>query len=795
MVFMGKDSKNTYGRLIGYVAVFVAIILLMFVPTDIGSASEIISLHAEETKKAGLNESKITLMVGETGNLYVDGLEAGDKVTYKSSKKKVASVGATGIVTAKKKGSANITATVKHLDGTSDKYKCKVKVIKAKAENVPEYTVVNGKGELENALASGEDGAYRLKAGMSGIKDPFHITGNITIDLNGNLVRGSSEYALFQVSDGGSLTLVDSSSKKDSTILNTGSGCVVTCFDGTLILDAGYLMSQGESVVYSEGNLTVKDVKFSGGSISNLYVKKGTALINGGDFFGSHRGISLAEGEVVINDAVIESEVSALQLNGGTMVVYGGTYKTTDDKGYIAALKNGTFISNGGNSTIGAIGIIAEKGRVIVNGGSFTAGKNPESYGIHAVNTSGETQITVNGGTVTAGYAGMLLENVSEGSAVINGGTIESTGPVAVSVKDSEITVTGGKISCENTALYVNNESENTALITGGTFTAETCVSVMGKTDMSITGGKFKAENNALIINSNVSGKIEYDKSLLKKILDQRGDGEEKTDNASSNAYKRFDVKYKKGMYVEDFDTLYSLVCVAFEQLTDEIDIYTSPEVFNALYRNFGDLYRKYSGTAETTRINANQISYSDGRTEYVIKLTFGMESQINSISLNKSVYKKADKTVRKYSDEIDEILDSIIGEDMTDEEKITAVHDYMCENYEYADPIVETGLKSDHSFHAMLDDGTGVCQAYATLFHVMMLKLGIEDTLVVGKGASNEQATKWEDHMWNCVVLDGNEYFIDITWDDSLGNTDYLLKSAKDFYANGQHLQEDFWK
>ncbi len=779
----------------GCIAVLVAALILVFVPKDFGWASEIIAVQADEKEKTKLNETKISIMVGETGNLYVEGLDAGDKVTYKSSKKKVAAVAATGIVTAKKSGTANITATVKHLDGTSDKYKCKVTVTKAKTGKTPEYTVISGKAELEKALASGEDGAYRLKAGMSGIANPFHITGNVTIDLNGNLVRGSSKTSIFQISDGGSLTLVDSSEKKDSTLLNTGKGCTISCFDGTLILDAGYIMSQGDSVVYSEGDLTVKDAKFSGGSISNLYVKNGTALINGGDFFGSQRGICLVEGEAIINDAVIESVAYALQVRGGTMAVYGGTYKTTDDKGYIAAVQNGTFISNGGNSTIGSVGIITEKGRVIVNGGSFTAGKNKDSYGIYAANTLGKTQITVNGGSLTAGYAGMFLENVSEGSTVINGGTIESTGPVAVTVKDSQITVTGGKITCEETALYVNNESENTALITGGTFTAENCVSVLGKTDMSITGGKFKADGYGLLINSNVSGKIEYDKSLFKKLLDQRSSGDDKIDKVSSNGYKRFDVKYKKGMYVGDFDTLYSLLCIAFEQLIDEIDIYTSPEIFTAVYNKYGDLYRKYNGTVETTPFHAAWTMCSDGRMEYVIQLDFGMETQINSISLNKSAYKKADKTVRKYSDEIDEILASIIEDDMTDEEKITAVNDYMCENYEYADPIIEEGFDSDHSFHAMLDDGTGVCQAYATLFHVMMLKLGIEDTLVVGKGASNQSATKMEDHMWNCVVLGGKEYFIDVTWDDSLKTTDYLLKSAKDFYADGLHLQEDFWR
>lgn len=73
--------------------------------------------------KVALNKKSITLYVGKTQKLKVNGTKK--KVKWSSSKKSVASVSSSGKVTAKKKGSATITATV-----GKTKFKCKVTVKK-----------------------------------------------------------------------------------------------------------------------------------------------------------------------------------------------------------------------------------------------------------------------------------------------------------------------------------------------------------------------------------------------------------------------------------------------------------------------------------------------------------------------------------------------------------------------------------------------------------------------------------------------------------------------------------------
>lgn len=86
---------------------------------------------AVAAKKAKISKSKLTLKVGQSKKISVKNLtkKQQKKVKWSSSNKKVASVNKSGKVTAKKKGTAKITAKV-----GKKKYTCKV-TVKAKASN------------------------------------------------------------------------------------------------------------------------------------------------------------------------------------------------------------------------------------------------------------------------------------------------------------------------------------------------------------------------------------------------------------------------------------------------------------------------------------------------------------------------------------------------------------------------------------------------------------------------------------------------------------------------------------
>ena len=111
----------------------------------------------------------------------------------------------------------------------------------------------------------------------------------------------------------------------------------------------------------------------------------------------------------------------------------------------------------------------------------------------------------------------------------------------------------------------------------------------------------------------------------------------------------------------------------------------------------------------------------------------------------------------------INSILNSIIKPGMTETEKIRTVHNWIVCNTTYNDNYYDRGDSFNHVSN-LLNNKTGVCQGYSVTFYIFMKQIGIPCTLVMGK-------TDNVSHAWNAVKLDGNWYYIDVTWDDPVVN------------------------
>lgn len=99
-------------------AIIFVLLLSMAVPTIPYSLNQVATANATTIK---INQTKLSLRVGKTYNLKVTGSTKTAK--WSTSNKSIATVSNSGKVTAKKKGTATITATV-----NSKKYTCKVTV-------------------------------------------------------------------------------------------------------------------------------------------------------------------------------------------------------------------------------------------------------------------------------------------------------------------------------------------------------------------------------------------------------------------------------------------------------------------------------------------------------------------------------------------------------------------------------------------------------------------------------------------------------------------------------------------
>lgn len=118
------------------------------------------------------------------------------------------------------------------------------------------------------------------------------------------------------------------------------------------------------------------------------------------------------------------------------------------------------------------------------------------------------------------------------------------------------------------------------------------------------------------------------------------------------------------------------------------------------------------------------------------------------------------------------------LDDDMTDLEKILAVHEWIVREteYDYGNYLTGTIPDESYSYDGLFMNSLYVCSGYAAIMELLLSAMGIEITTV---------ASDSMDHAWNVVNIDGNYYHIDATWND-LG---------KDDKNEGRHTADYFVK
>ena len=130
-------------------------------------------------------------------------------------------------------------------------------------------------------------------------------------------------------------------------------------------------------------------------------------------------------------------------------------------------------------------------------------------------------------------------------------------------------------------------------------------------------------------------------------------------------------------------------------------------------------------------------------------------------------------ETYQKQKTELEAVVPAILkgAEKFTSAyEKELYIHDYLVTNCVYVDP--ETSA-SANTVYGCIVKGKASCEGYARAFQYLLSKLNIDNRLVTGE--STEDGQNYIGHMWNYVLLDGEGYFVDVTWDDPKTSTQVL--------------------
>lgn len=137
----------------------------------------------------------------------------------------------------------------------------------------------------------------------------------------------------------------------------------------------------------------------------------------------------------------------------------------------------------------------------------------------------------------------------------------------------------------------------------------------------------------------------------------------------------------------------------------------------------------------------------------------------------------------------------SLVDDSMSDEQKVVVIHDYLCSISRYPKDI-SNDQSIWHSAYGIFYNGDTVCAGYTLAFSYLMNMLGINSVYVI----SNQMT-----HAWNAVQIDGEWYYLDLTFDDLgyLGDFNisgamvhrYFLKSEEKFSSEYCSYHNDFIK
>lgn len=137
------------------------------------------------------------------------------------------------------------------------------------------------------------------------------------------------------------------------------------------------------------------------------------------------------------------------------------------------------------------------------------------------------------------------------------------------------------------------------------------------------------------------------------------------------------------------------------------------------------------------------------------------------------------------------EISSRIIEDGMSDREAVKAVHDWMVLNiaYDYDNYLKGKIPGESYEIEGTINKGRAVCDGYSKTFRVFMNIQGINCVKISGEAGGGG-------HAWNKVKVDGEYYYIDVTWDDPVpdrpGRVRYNYYLTKDPTFGGDHAPEN---
>lgn len=168
------------------------------------------------------------------------------------------------------------------------------------------------------------------------------------------------------------------------------------------------------------------------------------------------------------------------------------------------------------------------------------------------------------------------------------------------------------------------------------------------------------------------------------------------------------------------------------------------------------------------------EIFYYNGATAFSTgKINFKFDDSKQTILKKKN----------KIDTEVKHILKENVKKNMSDIEKIKAIHDYLVLSVKY-DAI----SKDSYEVYGALINKVAVCDGYSKSMQLLLNKVGVDTIIVTG-------SSKGQSHSWNMVKINGGYYHVDTTWDDPIPNKTGVVNYHYFLLSNEQLKKDHKWK
>lgn len=215
-----------------------------------------------------------------------------------------------------------------------------------------------------------------------------------------------------------------------------------------------------------------------------------------------------------------------------------------------------------------------------------------------------------------------------------------------------------------------------------------------------------------------------------------------------------------------------------------EEDIYVQTGSYDEFMTYWNDLDNRY---ALHSAFRERDISITRQEKDGVCRVTMHMKlnacGQAMQYLYANSVKDYPSEEAREVGEALMAIKDEIITYDMTEEEKVHKIHDYLILHCAYALDMSATEYNDTRS---LVKEGLSQCQGYAEAFTALCLLSGVQCHVISGNSTFGfgEGA-----HAWCQVQVGYIWYHIDVTWDDPIPDQNGVIRY--DFYLKGDAMMK----